>query len=211
MSDTEAVVFVIDDDLRSRESIRAMVGTMNLKAQTFASAEAFLEVYSGEPGCLVTDLRMPGRSAVELLAELNARNLMLPTIVISAFAEVSVAVEAMQQGAMTLLEKPYRENELWNAVREALQQDAVTRSAREEGQRVRAKLELLTEREQGVLELILDGVPNKAIATRLDIGLRTVESRRQSVFEKLGVDSVAQLVQQVMSATQNEKVSRERT
>ena len=200
MTTPEPVVFVVDDDARSRESVRVMVESMNLRALTYTSAEDFLERYTGEPGCLVTDLRMPGRNAVELIDTLLERRYFLPAIIITAYADVSVAVEAIQHGAVTLLEKPYRENDLWNSIRSAMQQAAEFRQLSEERQEVRARLQQLSEQERSVLDLVVDGVPNKAIARRLDIGVRTVEARRRSILDKMHVDSVARLVQDVVIA-----------
>ena len=200
MTTPEPVVIVVDDDARSRETVRVMVESMNLRALTYTSAEDFLERYTGEPGCLVTDLRMPGRNAVELIDTLLERRYFLPAIIITAYADVSVAVEAIQHGAVTLLEKPYRENDLWNSIRSAMQQAAEFRQLSEERQEVRARLQQLSEQERSVLDLVVDGVPNKAIARRLDIGVRTVEARRRSILDKMHVDSVARLVQDVVIA-----------
>lgn len=207
MTRNEPTIFIVDDDAHSRNSIFALVGSMQLKARTFASAEEFLDAYNGEPGCLVTDLRLPGRSAIELLASLQQGDRMLPTIVITAYAEISVAVEVMRTGAITLLEKPYRENELWNAIREGLQQDARSRAATGEAKKIRLRIEKLTPRESSVMKLILDGIPNKAVAAQLAVSLRTVEACRQTLFEKMEVDSVARLVQDVIIAQHDQHAS----
>jgi two-component system, LuxR family, response regulator FixJ len=195
----EQQIFIVDDDKNSRDSVAALVGTMNLATQRFASAEDFLNVFFGQPGCLVCDYRLPGLSGTELLANLMERDLMIPTVVVSAFAEVPVAVEAMQRGAIAMLEKPYLENDMWNLVRTALRLDAGRRNERVERHRVRALIECLTNEERLVMDSIVDGLTNKTIAFRLDSSLRTVETRRRSVYDKLNVDCVAQLVKLVVA------------
>ena len=194
----EATVFVVDDDEASRESVRSLVEPMGVRTELFASAEEFLETYDpARPGCLVTDLKMLGMSGVELQEQLNSRKITIPTIVISAFADVPVTVRAMQQGALTLLEKPCRGMELWNAIEKALEQDRLNRKDEAQRRDTARQLRSLTAQEKEVLDLIVTGVPNKAIANRLDIGLRTVESRRSNIFRKMGVDTVATLVSAV--------------
>tara|TARA_R110002072_G_scaffold302999_1_gene490983 strand:- start:189 stop:830 length:642 start_codon:yes stop_codon:yes gene_type:complete len=205
MTTTEPAVFVVDDDSRSRESVQAMVGSMNLKAHTFASAEEFLDRYSGEPGCLVTDLRMPGRNAVELIDALRERGFHLPAIVITAYADVPVTVEAMQRGAITLLEKPYRGNDLWNAIRFAIQQATESQERFEERRAIQARLDQLTAQEKSVMGLVIDGAPSKTIARRLDMGIRTVEARRRSILDKMHVDSFTRLAQDIVIANDGQR------
>lgn len=191
----QPTVFIVDDDQASRESVRALVASMNVQAQLFASAEEFLDAYDpATPGCLVTDLRMLGMSGVELLEQLRARGLQLPAIVMSAFADVPVAVRSMQLGALTLLEKPCRNTELWDAIRKALELDTQRRATEQRQRAIRERLESLSPQERDVLDMIMQGVPNKAIANRLEVSLRTVEARRKNVFQKTGTRTVAELV-----------------
>lgn len=157
---------------------------------------------------MVTDLRLPGRSAIDLLQALHDRKQSLPTIVITAYAAVHVAGEAMQKGALTLLEKPYRENELWDSIRAALIRDAESRNRELARNEAKSRIEQLTEQERQILAMIVGGSPNQAIAYRLDMGLRTVESRRKSILEKMHVDGIAQLVQKVLLATDDQRLSR---
>jgi two-component system, LuxR family, response regulator FixJ len=208
MMNDRPTVFIVDDDSGSRDSVRALISIMDVPVNTFRSAEEFLEAYSGAPGCLVTDLRMPGLSGVELLEQLHVREQPLPAILISGYADISVTVEAMRQGAVAFLEKPYRENELWNAIRDALDQDLRTRAFRNVRKCIRTRLTSLTSEEQSVLELIVDGVPNKMIAVRLDLGLRTVEARRRTILDKMSVESIAELVRDVTIANDLERPSR---
>jgi two-component system, LuxR family, response regulator FixJ len=140
---------------------------------------------------------MLGMSGVELLEQLDKRDIRLPTIVLSAHADVPITVRAMQLGAITLLEKPARNLELWDAIFQALETE---RQSREQAARVREihrRLDTLTAQERQVLEMIVDGLPNKAIANRLLVSLRTVESRRKSVFDKTKTRTVAELARLV--------------
>ncbi|MDA0281768.1 MAG: response regulator [Planctomycetota bacterium] len=205
MTDHQPTVFIVDDDSESLDSVRTLICVLDVPVKTFSSAEAFLEAYDGEPGCLVTDLRLPGLSGVELLEQLSERDQLLPAIVISGYADVSVTVEAMQQGALTLLEKPYRENDLWKTVGIALAQDLRTRALRQERNGIRCRLTTLTPDERSVLELIVDGIPNKMIAEKLDVGLRTVEARRRTILNKMSVKSIAGLARDFLIANDLER------
>lgn len=194
-------VFVVDDDEASREAVVTLVGEMGLEAHGYASAEEFLESYDGRrPACLVTDVRMLKMSGLELQEELGRRGYGLATVVLTAYAETPVTVRAIKNGAVTLLEKPCRDLELWDAIRTALAEDA--RNVERDTRRLEAlrRLESLTPSERQVLDMVAAGAPNKAIASRLDVSVRTVEVRRKAVFEKMGADSVASLVRRVLDA-----------
>ena len=189
-------VFVIDDDESVRDSIAALVDLRGLPVETFANAEDFLSSYSGvAPGCVITDLRIEqGMTGLELQVALHARGCQIPVIVISAYADVPNAVQAMQNGAITLLEKNCSSEELWKAIVEALATDSDRRS---ESQRARSLLDRfahLKPDELTVLERVIEGQLNKVIAKDLGISLRTVETRRHNVLEKVGVSSVPELV-----------------
>ncbi|HJN12604.1 MAG TPA: response regulator [Pirellulaceae bacterium] len=201
MFSSELTVFVVDDDTASRESVSSLVSSMGILARTFASAEDFLEVVSPQDyGCVVTDLRLEGMSGVDLKTQLNERGIALPTIVLTGYADVKIAVHAMQQGVVTLLEKPAGGIELSDVIRLALEQDEKRRAANEAQRDLRRRIQSLTEKERLVMDLIVAGLPNKTVARRLDVSLRTVESRRKAVFDKLGARSLALLVQLVMQA-----------
>lgn len=189
-------VFVIDDDEAVRESIAALVDIRGLPVRTFASAEEFLAFYSDSaPGCVVTDLRIEhGMTGIELQVALRDRGCEIPVIVISAYADVPNAVEAMQNGAITLLEKNCSSEELWKAIVEALATDSDRRSQAQLQQSLLKRFEQLKPDEVIVLEGVIDGRLNKVIAKELGISLRTVETRRHNVLEKVGVSSVPELV-----------------
>jgi two-component system, LuxR family, response regulator FixJ len=191
----EPVVFVVDDDQQARKSVGALVRSLGLPAEEFSSAEDFLARYTpGAPGCLVTDIRMTGMSGLDLQDRLAERGIRLPVIVLTAYPRTRTTVRAIQAGAVTLLEKPYDEDELWDAIRNALAQEAASRAEAQRRAEIRARAASLTPAEQTVMNLIIQGKPNKLIAKELDLSVRTVESRRHDVFAKMKVESVAELV-----------------
>lgn len=191
----KGVVFVVDDDPAVCRSISTMVQVMGLHAETFDSAERFLEaVPLQRHGCLITDVRMLGMSGMQLLERMSDRGWTLPTIVVTAYADVRITVHALRAGAATLLEKPYRDQELWDAIIEAMA--ASEKSIKNNAMRyaVRHRLSLLTHEEFRVLQEMVSGTPNKLIAKALDIAPRTVDLRRQSVLRKMEAVTCIQLV-----------------
>jgi two-component system response regulator FixJ len=197
----EPTVFVVDDDELARESVSALVQSMGVNARVFSSAEQFLGQYvANQPGCLVTDVRMVGMSGLELQDRLNELNITLPVVVLTAFARTPLTVRAMQNGALTLLEKPCEDDELWDAIRKALVQDAEGRAANEKRQDIRRRIGRLTSTQRRVMDLIVAGKLNKQISEQLDMGMRTVEARRSEVFDKTGAESLADLVRLAVEA-----------
>ena len=194
-------VFVIDDDPELRASVCALVSSLGCEAEAFASAEEFLE--SGavhRRGVVVTDLRMPGMSGVELQEELARRNAHLPLIVITAYAQTTTTVRAMKGGAVTLIEKPYSGDELWTAIRQAFALEAAGWTERERRRKILERLDCLEPAERLVMDLLISGMQNKAIAMQLDLSVRTVEKRRHNTFVKMGVDSLPELVALVIES-----------
>jgi FixJ family two-component response regulator len=196
----QPVIFVVDDDNQVRKAVMALVGAMGVQTRGYASAEEFLAEYDGRrPACLVTDVRMLGMSGLELQEELRRRGESIPVIVLTAFASTPGTVRAMKQGAVTLLEKPCRDDELWEAVRDALAADRqalVRDQARDD---VRRRLDMLTSKEREVMEYITAGDANKVVARKLGCSVRTVELHRRGVFQKMGADSLAELVRMVVA------------
>ena len=193
--DNNATVFVVDDDAASRESVLALVTSKGLKAKGFASSEEFLQQFDpAVTGCLVVDVRMAGMTGLELLEKLKAQKSLLPAIVITGYADVPMAVKAMQAGAMTFLEKPCQEQELWQAIGEALDRDKSQAELRRRKSEIEARLQALSDEETLVLRKLLEGWPNKPIATQLKVGLRTVELRRARVMRKMAAASLPELV-----------------
>ena len=166
----------------------------------FASAESFLEVaHEDLQGCLVVDVRMKGMSGLELQDTLVSRSIPLPVIVITGYADVPMAVRAMQAGAISFLTKPCKPEQLWETITEALQRSQKDRQIRDERCAIQRRVESLTVDERAVLQRVVEGVPNKRIARDLDIGLRTVELRRSSVMKKMQAETLAELVQMVVT------------
>ncbi|MBX3424540.1 MAG: response regulator transcription factor [Pirellulales bacterium] len=200
-----AVVYAIDDDAASRKAVTALVGALGVEAVGFSSAEEFLSAYQGRrPAVIVTDVRMLGMSGVELQEELHRRGVAIPVIVMTAYASTQLTVRAMRNGAVTLLEKPCNENELWEAIRDSLAADREAWQLELQRIDTQARLRLMSEKERQVLDCMIAGDANKVTARKLDVSVRTVENHRRKVFEKMGVDSVAELVRLVLLAEPGE-------
>ncbi len=198
----EPTVFIVDDDEGARDSVRALVLSMGVRAETFSSAETFLaSLNPSRAGCLVTDVRMHGLSGIELQEKLRADGIELPVIIITAHAETALTVRAVKQGAVTVLEKPCRDYELYDAIRAALQQDADNRAAAAQQLAFRKKLHSLSDQERQVLDLMIEGLANKVIARRMNVSVRTVENRRQRIFEKTDTTSLAELIRMVVETS----------
>jgi len=198
---SEATVYIVDDDEDARALLTALVCSMGLKAEAFSSGEEFLKSSNHpRPGCVLTDLRMPGMNGLELQAQLARNNDTIPVILISAHAMVDSTVQAMRSGAVTVIEKPYREQELWEAIGEAVQRDVQIYARQTRTKRLHELFSRLTIEESQVLDQVAKGLPNKNTASQLGISLRTVEDRRQRVMRKLQVDSFAELMEVVIEA-----------
>lgn len=199
MKEATPTVYIVDDDNGVRSSIRLLMKSVGLAASPFSSAQEFLGAYRAEqPGCLVLDIRMPGMNGLELQEELNRRGAVIPVIFITGHADVPMAVEAMRHGAFDFLQKPFRDQDLIDRAQRALARDQENRQALKEHARIRACLDSLTPREREVLDLLTTGKANKIMAHDLGLSQRTVEIHRAHVMEKMGAQSVAQLVRMVM-------------
>ncbi len=194
-------VFVVDDDAAIRFAMQALMDSVNLDHEIFASADEFLEkVNDQRPGCLVLDIRMPGLGGLELQEELIRRENTLPIIFITGHGDVPMAVEAMQKGAVDFIQKPFRDQELLDRIREALATDEERRRTQKQHAEVSSRLERLTNREREVFDLVVTGKPNKVIAYELGVSQRTVEIHRARVMEKMQARSLADLVKMHMEA-----------
>ena len=201
---SDQTVFVVDDDPAVCDSVAALVTSLDVNVETFESAESFLSSYQpNRAGCLVTDLRMLGMSGLELQERLSEMGIKIPVIIMTAYADVQVAVRAMQKGAVTLLEKPCRDQELWECMRNALELDESQRSHDERRKDINSRIGALTEGEKEVMERMVEGKMNKVIAKDLSISIRTVQTRRHNVLEKMQADSLAELVRLVVEAEEN--------
>ena len=200
MTELEPVVYVVEDDDASRSLVRALTHSMGVACRAFASAQAFLAQYQPlQPGCLVLDIVMPGMSGLELQEELNRRGAIIPVVFTTGHADVPSAVEAMRRGAFNYLQKPFRNSDLIDNVRRALEQDRQNRQTLTQLDLIRTRIVSLTPREREVLELIANGRPNKIMAQHLGLSQRTVELHRSRVMEKMGARSVAHLVRMLMN------------
>ncbi|HTQ36941.1 MAG TPA: response regulator transcription factor [Steroidobacteraceae bacterium] len=199
MKEKPAVVYIVDDDAGVRSSIRLLLRSVGIAATPLASAQEFLAQYDpAQPGCLVLDIRMPAMSGMELQQQLNLRGAIIPVIFITGHGDVPMAVEAMQHGAFDFLQKPFRDQDLIDRIQKALARDRDNRAALQKHDGIRASLASLTPREREVLELLTQGMQNKVMAAKLDLSQRTVEIHRAHVMEKMGANSVAQLVRMVL-------------
>ncbi len=193
-------VVVVDDDDQVRESLAALIQSMNLEVECFASGQEFLDSYSADrPGCIVLDLRMPQLSGLDVIDELASRNIQSPVIMISGHGDIPAAVSAMKAGAVDFFEKPYRGAALMESVRRALDRDATNRETQGHRQALVERYESLTADEKDVLQLTALGKPDKAIALKLDWSLRTIQLRRASLMRKLNAHSRAELIRLAQS------------
>jgi len=191
----DAIVHVIDDDEAVRQSIEFLLRTAGVTARTYDSASTFLNALPTiDPGCIITDVRMPGISGIDLLRRLGEMRIKMPVIVITGHGDVPLAVEAMKIGAVDFLEKPFEDELLLGSVRSALNRSQENAARDAERAEVEARLSTLTNREREVLEGLVAGKPNKVIAFDLAISPRTVEIYRANVMTKMGAGSLSELV-----------------
>ena len=194
-----AAVIVVDDDDAVRNSLRLLLKSVGLPTLTHASAQEYLDAWDpAQPGCLVLDVRMPGMSGLELQEELNRRGAIVPVIFISGHGDIPMAVDAIQHGAFDFLQKPFRDQDLIDRVQRALATDHANRETLAQRDTVRQRYESLTPREQEVIALVTQGKANKVMAGDLGVSQRTVEIHRARVMEKMGAQSLAQLVRMVI-------------
>jgi two-component system, LuxR family, response regulator FixJ len=196
-------VHVIDDDPAILTSISGFLRTRGFGVQTYASAQDFLETIGTlTTGCVVTDVRMQGISGIELVGRMKDRRLALPVIIITAYADISLAVEVMKRGAVDLLEKPFNNGALVKAIREALANRNDGTAIAPQIEMVRARFSTLTGREREVLARLLKGIPNKLIAHELGVSTRTIETHRATVMSKMKASSIADLVRMSLTMPQ---------
>lgn len=196
---TEPTVFIVDDDQAVARSLRWLIETVGLKVSTFASAQAFLDGYdASKHGCLVLDVRMPGMSGLELQERLVAQRIHVPIIFITGHGDVQMAVRAVQAGAFDFVEKPFNDQDLLDRIQKAIVFDAKQRGKDLQQAQLRALFASLTPREREVLDLVVEGKSNKAIANSFGLSAKTVEVHRAKMMEKMQARSVADLVKMAM-------------
>jgi len=201
MMNEDGTVFLIDDDPGVRDSLTLLLSLKGMRTQPFANAESFIETYRPDwSGCVLTDLRMPGMTGLELQAVLRERQVDVPVVVLTAHGDVATARAALKNGAFDFLEKPIDDAMLVDVLRNALRADRERRATVTARSSADARIERLTEREREILMLIAAGHQNREIATQLGISPRTVEVHKARIMEKLECDSLAELIRMHLAA-----------
>ena len=198
---TGPIVYVVDPDQRSAQVVMDSARSRNIQSRHFESAEQFVSEFAFDlPGCVVTEVVLPGISGIQLQERAAAIGSLLPIILVSVISDVAVAVRAMKAGAINFLAKPYDHLELWESIQAAIEQNRLHRQQQETRNELRRRLKHLTNDECRVMKLALDGEPNKAIANVLDVSLRTVDFRRSSIMRKMGAKTMVELAQLLLIA-----------
>ena len=191
----DKLVFVVDDDAPLRESLADLLRSIGLRVETFATAQEFLQTKRADvPSCLVLDVRLKGLSGLDLQKRLVDGDVDIPIIFITGHGDIPMAVQAMKAGAVEFLRKPFRDQDLLDAIQQALERDSKAREQRAEISELRKRFDSLTPREREVMALVAAGLLNKQVAGELGTSEASVKVHRQHVMEKIGADSLAELV-----------------
>jgi FixJ family two-component response regulator len=195
----ESTVFIVDDDRALCEALTFLLESVNLPCRSFRTAQDFLDGYDpAQPGCLVLDVRMPGMSGLDFQRELVARSYNIPIIMITGYADVSMAVRAIKAGAVEFLEKPFGDQVILECIQQAIDRDRKSRRMRSERVEFEERLSRLTPREREVMNLLMEGLANKAIAAQLALARKTIETHRANLMAKMKAASLADLIRRML-------------
>lgn len=195
---TASIVFVVDDDPSVRSSLKFLLSTVGLQVESFGSADTFLHRKPPDaPSCLVLDVRLPGLSGLDFQRELAAKNIRIPIVFLTGHGDIPMSVRAMKAGAVEFLTKPFRDQDLLDAVRIALERDNRRREQEKEVTDIQRRFDSLTVREQQVISLLVSGMLNKQIASQLGTAESTVKVQRSRAMEKMHAESLVDLVRMI--------------
>lgn len=195
MSELDPIVFVIDDEASVRDALGSLIRSVGLRCELFGSAQEFLQKRRSEvPSCLILDVRLHGRNGLDFQRELAEKNIHIPIIFITAHGDILMSVRAMKAGAVEFLTKPFRDQDLLDAIQLALERDRATRRQASELASLHQRLESLTPREREVLPLLVSGLLNKQIAGEIGISIAAVKVHRSQLIRKMGANSLPDLV-----------------
>jgi FixJ family two-component response regulator len=195
MKDTDVMVFVVDDDAPMRESLKNLIRSVGLRVELYSSAQEFLESNRPDvPSCLVLDVRLPGLSGLELQRRTTEAGMEIPIIFITGYGDIPMTVDAMKAGAVEFLAKPFRDQDLLDAIQQALQRDRKARDQRAALEGLRSRFASLTPREREVMARVVAGLLNKQVGVELSMSETTVKIHRHQVMEKMGAGSLPELV-----------------
>jgi FixJ family two-component response regulator len=195
MSETDAMVFVVDDDAPMRESLKNLIRSVGLRVELFASAQEFLRSKRPDrPSCLVLDVRLPGLSGLDLQRRTGDAGIEIPIVFITGHGDIPMSVRAMKAGAVEFLTKPFRDQDLLDAIQQALERDGKARDQRAALEELRSRFASLTSREREVMKRVVAGLLNKQIGAELGTSETTVKIHRHQVMEKMGAGSLPELV-----------------
>lgn len=192
-------VYVIDDDQAVRDSLRWLLDSLNLPVLSYPSGESFFEALEDEPvGCIISDVRMPGMSGLDVQRQVSDHGWRIPVIIVTGHADVPMAIRAMKNGAYDFIEKPYSDQLLLERVQDAVRSDIGDRSKRDLRRETAERAAALSHREKEIMDLVVAGLANREIAERLSLSIKTVEAHRSKVMTKMEATSLSHLIRQAL-------------